>query len=344
MSAVPNSTSNAQAWARIRERFHAYWMTAPDVEITIISFDRDASISTEQTQSLFSAVEQWAEPQHQEFVKTGGVVRQSRKLGFQHAQSGRTCERLCYCQVREDIEEFLGCVDDAARLLLQLPARATDFLWKDGFVPGQTANSLLVFWADAVLQLALREIRGNPISGSAVCFTWDEKGLRKPHRARRIAVWNEYLAGEMTREQAKRSSMKLPEPFWFWIAELKGFVEKSLHAIDWILSTFEDDSEEPADPDFQGEMQRFADILAECNDSMTKLLLMAQLVGRSAGKSITQVNAQFFSEHGSAIDPSPDRRKELFEMMTLAAKSKMDRFDAAIKLRHRSVPLASTAR
>lgn len=63
--------------------------------------------------------------------------------------------------------------------------------------------------------------------------------------------------------------------------------------------------------------------------------MMAQLVDRSAGRRIVQVNSRFFSEHGPAIDLSPDRRKELFETIVLAAKQQMDKFDAATKHRRR---------
>lgn len=153
------------------------------------------------------------------------------------------------------------------------------------FVPRQTTTRSFAFWADTVLQLALRKIDGSPLSQSATCYTWDEESINSRSRSNCVHLWNEFLTGEMSDAEIRISCVGLPKPFWFWFAELKNFVAKSNSAVDWIVGRIQQEETGCGRSDFRGEMQKFSDILAGCENSMTKLLLVAQLVGRSTGKS-----------------------------------------------------------
>lgn len=323
MPSAPNPDSMFAAWNRIRQQLQRIASTSSEIHVTIVSYLYTRTLPESISKDDLAAVDEWARSRGTELLNGKAVSGSTPPLDFEHPHTGEICHRHCHYNSEQNVDEFLACIPEAAKLLLQLPSSASDFLWKGSHVPRQTSGNPLAFWADAVLQLALRTVNTHPTTCATRCYTWDVNALCEDEEEdfERIDLWNEFIAGEMTDSQVQRSPMRLPQPFWFWIAELNEFVAKSLTLVDWILRQYQPEGRKT----FRKEMKRFSSVLSGCEDSMTKLLMMSHMIGHSLGKSAERVNAEFFAEYGGAIDVLPERRLEIFEEMKQTARRQMEK-------------------
>lgn len=327
MPSTPNPASMFAAWNRVRQQLQRISSTSSEIHVTIVSYLYARKLPENVGKVDLCFVDEWARQRGTELLNGKIVSGSTPPLDFEHPQTGEICHRHCHYHSEQTVDEFLACISEAAKLLLQLPSSASDFLWKGSFVPRQTSGNPFAFWADAVLQLALRTVNTHPTTCSTKCYTWDVNAAREyededeDEDANRIELWNEFIAGEMSESQVQRSPMRLPQPFWFWIAELDEFVAKSLTLVDWILRQYQPEGRKT----FRTEKKRFSAVLAGCEDAMTKLLMMSHMIGHSLGKSSDRVNADFFTEYGGSIDELPERRLEIFEEMKQTARRHLEK-------------------
>ncbi|MEX1230832.1 MAG: hypothetical protein WEB58_11375 [Planctomycetaceae bacterium] len=232
-----------RSWQNIRDRFQKLCEKGPEIDVVVVNYGEFPSVSQEDFESAYAAVLEWADKRLKEFCRKEAGSSELRSYDAVDSLGGRPTHRQCYYQSRVSVDDLLRCVDDAARLLFQLPPLISGVLWERHFTPKRMPRETLTFWSDAVLELAMRKIDGSPLSRSAKCFTWRTFSPTDAGIFPSTVIGLEFLNGEMSDEKVKTflRRMRLPDPLWFWFAELKGFVSKSVYTVDWIMDAVGDD-------------------------------------------------------------------------------------------------------
>ncbi len=78
----------------------------------------------------------------------------------------------------------------------------------------------------------------------------------------------------------------------------------------------------------RAESRKFSEVIEKCECSVTKSLLNAQFIGRTAGKTMETINREFLEENGELIDRDPSRRAATFASMKRNARNYMKEYDA----------------